>query len=99
VTDTERWVNGVCGLIVATGTVRLYKDMYKDMRERLPCGVACRLIENGLRHTHYAGGPDDPYLPPRVFGDRARAIAALKRLERWAEWFVTEAELRARDGL
>lgn len=95
-TDTERRVNVACEQIVASGHVRLYRDLYKDLRERLSCGVACRLIETGLRHTRYAGGPDDSGPPPRVSASRAIAIAALKRLGRYAGWVEAIEDLSGR---
>lgn len=83
-TEAEHWVNEVCDRLVASGHVRLYKDLYKDLRARLSCGVACGLIEVGLRLTRQSGARR--YAPDwRLTGSRrARAIAALRRLDRWA---------------
>jgi hypothetical protein len=85
VTQTQQWVNDTCERIVAGGVVWLHKDLYKDLRERLPCGVACRLIYTALDRTCLkpvlAGVP----MPWGPFGERLRAFAALKRLERYAD--------------
>lgn len=82
--DTERYVNLTCESLVVTGHILLYRDLYKDLRERMPCGQACRLIAAGLDATRQS--------PHRVWterhwcvaGWRARAIAALHRLGRYA---------------
>jgi hypothetical protein len=85
VTETERWVNDTCERICAGGVVWLYKDLYKDLRQTLPCGVACRLIREGLDRTRLrpvlAGVP----MPWGPFGERLRVFAALWRLERYAD--------------
>jgi hypothetical protein len=83
VTETEQWVNDTCERIVAGGVIWLYRDLYKDLRQTLPCGLACRLIRKGLVRTHLrpvlAGVP----MPWRPIGERTRACAALHRLERY----------------
>jgi hypothetical protein len=85
VTQTERWVNEVCDRIMSSGYVRLYKDLYKDLRERLPCGVACRLIREGLAQAQVFYLPLGGMPIWRRLDARARALDALRRLERWAD--------------
>jgi hypothetical protein len=84
VTETKQWVNQTCERIVASGHVRLYKDLYKDLREWLPCGVACRLIAEGLRQTRVLYLPLGGLPVWHRLGERNRAIAALRRLERYS---------------
>lgn len=96
-TDTERYVNGVCERIMASGQVRLYRDVYKDLRERHPCDVACKLVAGGLRRTRILYRPDGVYPSSAACAARARAIAALERLERYAgrlEWQPWEQLVR-----
>lgn len=97
-TETEQWVNDTCERLVAGGALWVYKDLYKDLRERLPCGVACGLIYNALYRTRLkpvlAGVP----MVWQPIGARARAIAALTRLERWADRTYILATLGRRDG-
>lgn len=83
-TETERWVNETCGRIMASGHVRLYRDLYKDLRESLPCRESCRLIEAGLDATRGRGNVTDPCVTGCLMSERARAMAALTRLARWA---------------
>lgn len=84
-TETEHWVNQTCEWIVSSGHVRLYRDLYRDLRESLPCGVACRLIAGGLVRTRALLTPVGRHRSTCPVAVRARAIAALKRLARWAE--------------
>lgn len=81
-TETEQWVNQTCERIIASGHVRLYRDLYKDLRQTLPCAEACRLIAEGLHATRFHYLPEGGPGRWRTAGDRAIAIAALWRLSR-----------------
>jgi hypothetical protein len=85
VTETEQWANDTCERIMASGHIRLYRDLYKDLRERLPCGVACRLIREGLWRTREHGWVGPVLVGRGELGGRTRAITALRRLERYAD--------------
>jgi hypothetical protein len=85
VTQTEQRANEACDRIMSSGHVRLYRDLYKDLRERLPCGAVCRLIRRGLQQATVLYLPLGGMPAWRRLDDRTRAVAALKRLERYAD--------------
>lgn len=84
-TETQQRVNEACDRIMSSGHVRLYRDLYKDLRERLPCGVACRLIRKGLQQASVLYLPLGGMPAWRRLDDRNLAITALWRLERYAD--------------
>lgn len=97
-TDAERYVNQTCERVVASGHVWLYRDLYRDLRERLPCGATCRLLEEGLRLTRLSDARRHAPDWRRTGSRRARAIAALRRLGHYA-WLRERGMTALRNGV